>query len=134
MKIDRDHAWRTIVAWYGEPGAADALLLEQQRSGLDVVLHLFLRYAACELRITLSPAEQAEAQAAIAAWRDRVVVRVRELRRELKTMEGLEAIDDSRHEWREQLKAMEVKAERVEFMSLCAWLERHDGERSATAC
>ena len=124
MKIDREHAWRTILGWYGEPGVAEALLLEQQRSALDVVLHLFLRYVESELRIVLGPSQRAEAQASIAVWRDRVIARVRELRRELKTMEGLEAIDDSRHEWREQLKAMEVKAERVEFMSLCAWLER----------
>jgi uncharacterized protein (TIGR02444 family) len=124
LKIDREHAWRTIVSWYAEPGAAEALLLEQQRSGLDVVLHLFLRYVETELHITLGPGEQAEAQAAIAVWRDRVIARVRELRRGLKTMDGLEAIDDSRHDWREQLKAMEVKAERIEFMSLCAWLER----------
>lgn len=132
MKIDREHAWRTIVGWYSEPGAAEALLLEQQRNGLDVVLHLFLRYVETELHITLSPTEQAEAQRAIAVWRERAIAPLRELRRSLKAMDGLDAIDESRHEWREQLKAMEVKAERVEFMSLCAWLERHHGAGTAS--
>jgi uncharacterized protein (TIGR02444 family) len=130
VKVDREHAWQTIVSWYGEPGAADALLLEQQCTGLDVVLHLFFRYVEHEMKIALNADERADAQQAIAVWRDRVIVRVRELRREIKTMQGLDAIDDSRNDWREQLKAMEVRAERVEFMSLCAWLDRRLETRS----
>ncbi len=124
VKLDREHAWRTIVSWYEEPGAAEALLREQQEHGLDVVLHLFLRYVRTELGLVLSREEEAQAHQAIAPWRDQVIVRVRALRRELKTLPGLDAIDDSRHDWREQLKVMEVKAERVEFMSLCGWLDR----------
>lgn len=124
IKLDRELAWRTIVSWYETPGAADALLKAQQDTGLDVVLHLFLRYVRDELGVDLTPEEEAQAQQAIAPWRDQVIVRVRALRRELKTLSGLEQVDDSRHDWREQLKVMEVKAERVEFMSLCGWLER----------
>ena len=123
VKLDRELAWRTIVSWYEAPGAAEALLQAQQETGLDVVLHLFLRYVRSELGVALSPDEEAQAQQVIAPWRDQVIVRVRALRRELKTLPGLEQVDDSRHDWREQLKVMEVKAERVEFMSLCGWLE-----------
>jgi len=125
MQLDRDLAWKTIVAWYGEPGAAEQLLQAQQESGLDVVLHLFLRYVTEELRIELDQAARGAARATIQTWREQVIQPVRELRRALKHMPGLEDIDTSRHEWREALKGMEVKAERVEFISLFNWLERH---------
>jgi len=123
LKLDREHAWRTILSWYEVPGAAQALLREQEERGLDVVLHLFLRYARTELGLALGREDEEQAKRLMSPWRDQVISRVRALRRELKTMPGLEAIDDSRHDWREQLKVMEVKAERVQFMSLCAWLE-----------
>lgn len=124
MKLDREHAWTTIVGWYGLPGAAEELLRRQQEEGLDVVWHLFQRYLESELGVRLSEAEQREAQNAVQLWREQVIHTVRELRRALKTMPGLESVDDSRHAWRESLKGMEVKAERVEFMSLCNWFEK----------
>lgn len=125
MQLDRDLAWKTIVAWYEQPGAAEQLLRAQQETGLDVVLHLFLRYVTEVLCIELDEPAQDAARAAVQTWREQVIQPVRELRRTLKHMPGLEDIDASRHEWREALKGMEVKAERVEFMSLFNWLERH---------
>jgi len=123
ITIDREAAWNWIVGYYGRPGVADELLREQQETDLDVVLHLFEQYL-CEVRgIRLDAGALAQAQAGISTWRSQVIKPIRNLRRELKTMSGLDTIDPSRHGFRESIKGMEVMAERVEFLSLCNWLE-----------
>ena len=123
MTIDRDAAWAAIVAYYARPGVADDLLRAQQESDLDVVVFLFFRYLEDDLHQVFDAAVHAEARAAIEAWRVGAIKPLRALRRNLKSMAGLETIDATRHEFRESLKQMELKAERIEFLSLCTWLE-----------
>ncbi len=123
MKIDRDAAWKAIVGYYSQPGVAEDLLHQQQESDLDIVLFLFLRYLIEELHLTISAALRSDAEACVATWRSVVIQPTRSLRRRLKDMPGLEAIDDSRHAFRESLKQIELQAERVEFNSLCNWFE-----------
>ncbi len=132
MKIDRDAAWKTIVGYYSRPGVAEDLLRQQQESDLDIVLFLFLRYLSEELHLTIPPALRSDAEHCVAAWRNVVIKPTRALRRRLKDMPGLEAIDDSRHEFRESLKQIELQAERVEFNSLCNWLEARSATVSRT--
>ena len=121
--LDREAAWNWIVECYGRPGVADALLQQQQETDLDVVLHLFEKYVRDVLGVRLDSDAIAVAQVGIATWRSRVIKPIRNLRRELKTMTGLDMIDPARHGFRESIKGMELMAERVEFMSLCNWLE-----------
>ena len=123
MKIDRDAAWAAIVGHYARPGVADELLHAQQASDLDIVLFLFFRYLEQDLHQVFDGAARAEARAAIESWRNAAIKPLRAMRRSLKEMAGLDAIDATHFAFRESLKQMELTAERIEFLSLCNWLE-----------
>ncbi|MBS0317537.1 MAG: TIGR02444 family protein [Proteobacteria bacterium] len=114
-----DRAWHTICTLYAEPALAKELLHRQDHEGLDVVLHLFGRWAEAEGR-PLDPEALARADAHVASWREQVVRPLRRLRRAMKPMEsddapGIAAV-------RRQVQAAELAAERAELEMLCAWL------------
>lgn len=125
---DAADAWDFCVAEYGRPGVAEALLKRQDDEGLDVMLHLFCRYASECLGLVLDEQAVAEAAAATAAWRKASVLPLRELRRALKPA----AQTDPRvHRLREKLKSAELDAERVQLEQLCAWLAGRIGSAAA---
>ncbi|HYP84268.1 TIGR02444 family protein [Variovorax sp.] len=116
--MTHDDAWNYIAAAWSRPGAAQDLLRRQDDEGLDVVLHLFARWALDQGR-ALDDAALREAEALVRPWRDQVVQPLRRLRRALKTMDA----DAGRRETvRAQLQAAELAAERAQLEQLCDWL------------
>ena len=117
--IDPDTAWNGIVALYAEPALQQSLLRRQDEEGLDVVLHLFARWAAAQGH-ALDEAALAQAEALVAPWRAEVIAPLRTLRRSMKTMGGGTAL---REAVRDKVKVAELAAERAQVQMLCEWLQ-----------
>ena len=117
--IDADSAWAAIGALYADPTLQRTLLHRQDEEGLDVVLHLFTRWAATQGH-ALDEEALAQAETLVAPWRHEVIAPLRALRRSMKPMTAgaarLEAV-------REQVKAAELAAERAQVQMLCDWLQ-----------
>jgi len=125
---DAADAWNFCVDAYGSPGAAEALLKRQDDEGLDVVLHLFGRYASERLGLEWNEQTAADAAAATAAWRKAAVLPLREIRQALKPAAQA---DPRVHRLREKLKSVELEAERLQLAQLCAWLADRIGGTAA---
>jgi uncharacterized protein (TIGR02444 family) len=115
-----DRAWHYISTLYADPALARELLHRQDSEGLDVVLHLFGRWAQTQGR-PLEPEALARADAHVACWREQVVQVLRRLRRAMKTMEAIDAPCVA--VVRQQVQAAELAAERAELAMLCTWLQ-----------
>ncbi|WHZ10191.1 MAG: hypothetical protein OJF60_000630 [Burkholderiaceae bacterium] len=115
-----DQAWHYICTLYADPALAQELLRRQDDEGLDVVLHLFGRWAESQRR-PLEPAALARADAHVAAWREQVVQPLRRLRRAMKAMDAIDA--PHAQAVRRQVQAAELAAERTELDMLCTWLQ-----------
>jgi len=122
--MDHDHAWNWIAAAYAEPGIAQELLRRQDEEGLDVVLHLFARWAAEDGGIALDAAALREADALVHPWRTQVVQPLRALRR---AMKALDEAGGRRDRVRRQVQAAELAAERAQLEMLCDWLQARRG-------
>jgi uncharacterized protein (TIGR02444 family) len=117
--IDPDAAWNGIAALYADPVLAQLLLRRQDEEGLDVVLHLFARWAAAQGH-PLDAAAQARAEALVAPWRAEVIAPLRTLRR---SMKAIGAGPTLREAVRDKVKAAELAAERAQVQMLCEWLQ-----------
>lgn len=117
--LSGDAAWRHLCDLYADPALAAELLRRQDQQGLDVVLHLFARWAEAQGH-GLDAAALARAEACVAPWRETVILPLRRLRRAMKTMAGVEA--GAAAEARRQVAAAELAAERAEVEMLCEWL------------
>lgn len=117
--IDPDTAWNGIVALYADPALERSLLRRQDEEGLDVVLHLFARWAAAQGH-ALDDAALAQAEALVAPWRAQVIAPLRTLRR---SMRGMSADPARREAVRNKVKAAELAAERAQVQMLCEWLQ-----------
>jgi len=97
---------------YARPGVADACLQLQERHALDVNLLLFACWAAHRGHRLTGP-EMSAARDAVANWHDHIVRELRRLRKELKgDPRGVPVV--SANAVREQIKSVELAAERVE--------------------
>jgi uncharacterized protein (TIGR02444 family) len=117
-KIDPDEGWAWCEHAWKQPGEAERLLREQDQHGMDVVLHLFLRWARERHRVELDEAAFAQAQALVRPWRDEVIAPVRALRRRLGQPDALH-----KKAVRDLLGQAELRAERAQLEALCEWLE-----------
>lgn len=112
MDGKRGRFWTFSLEVYARPGVAPACLALQDRHGLDVNLLLFCCWAARQ-GVELDRQAIAAAESAVAGWRNQVVKPLRGLRRRLKReMEGFAAAEVA--PLREQVKAIELEAERLE--------------------
>jgi uncharacterized protein (TIGR02444 family) len=119
--------WPFVVALYARPGVSQACLLLQDRAGVDVNILLFALYAAVERGVVLAAHELQEMDAAVAAWRNDIILPLRSVRRRLKT--GPEpAPGDKTEVLRTQVKSCELDAERVELAVLMRWLGQRSGQ------
>jgi uncharacterized protein (TIGR02444 family) len=104
--------WRFSLRFYRQPKVADACIALQEESGVDVNLLLFLLWHAAQSR-ALSPAEVAELERRIGAWRDATVIPLRAVRRALKSPPAL--VEAATAEaFRTRIKAVELEAERLQ--------------------
>ena len=98
--------WDYSLSVYSNPGVADACLSAQDECGLDVNLVLYAGWLSLSGRV-LTEEHLALLEAAVVEWRERAVVPLRSLRRDLTTLPGAGAL-------REQIKALELSAERAQ--------------------
>ncbi|VTU23230.1 hypothetical protein H4CHR_01147 [Variovorax sp. PBS-H4] len=116
--IDPDTAWNGIAALYADASLERSLLRRQDEENLDVVLHLFARWAASQGH-ALDADALAQAEALVARWRAEVIAPLRALRRSMKTPAELAR----REAVRDKVKAAELAAERAQVQMLCEWLQ-----------
>lgn len=112
----REPLWEFALALYSSPGVEETALFLQDHKDLRVSLLLWLCWL--EVRdLRLTPAQLGRAEAAIAAWDDRLAARLRKMRRRLKTA----AAQDSRTAaLRREIKNLELQAERYLLARLAA--------------
>ncbi|WP_116367662.1 TIGR02444 family protein [Parahaliea mediterranea] len=96
--------WNYSLAHYSKPGVAPLCLAAQDELGADVNLLLLAAWLASAGR-TLDAVQLASLLAATAEWREQVIAPLRALRRQWKGLAQAAAL-------REQLKALELQAER----------------------
>jgi uncharacterized protein (TIGR02444 family) len=104
--------WRFSIAFYREPGVADACIELQDRAGVDVNVLLFLLWSAT-LGRALAPAAVADLDRRIGAWRDATVIPLRALRRALKSPPPVVEAGAA-EAFRTRIKAAELEAERLQ--------------------
>jgi len=123
----RDSAfWRFSLSFYALPEVASSCIELQDKAGVDVNLMLFLLFLANDNH-TVTKDDVARLDAAIAPWRNDVVIPLRDLRRRLKG--GIGSIPASESEgFRNMVKRVELEAERLEQSRL----EREAAKFAAT--
>jgi uncharacterized protein (TIGR02444 family) len=112
--VMREPLWEFSLALYARPGVPEACLALQDRHGLDVNLVLACLWAAASGRGRLDGARIAALRDASQAWQETVVAPLRGIRRRLKGW--------PESAFREQVKALELEAERIEQRLLAAAL------------
>jgi uncharacterized protein (TIGR02444 family) len=120
--------WDYSLAVYARPGVAEACLALQDRHGLDVNILLFCCWAGQRGR-ALSAAELEGLMAAVGPWHEGVVKPLRAVRRWLKgqsTAPGAAA-----EALRQEVKAQELEAERIEQQILAETLVLGEGAPAA---
>jgi len=110
--------WRFSLAFYRQPGVADACIALQEQAGVDVNLLLFLLWHAARRR-AFTPAEVAALEEKIGAWRETTVVPLRAIRRALKSPPTL-VVPSTAEAFRTRIKAIELEAERLQQEAMYA--------------
>ncbi|TFZ01291.1 TIGR02444 family protein [Ramlibacter rhizophilus] len=125
--IDPQAAWTWCEQAWARPGEAERLLREQDANGLDVMFHLFERWAEECHGITLDAQARAQAEARVRPWREGVVQPLRALRRRTAEpcLHAAATGADSARTVRERLKQAELEAERAQLELLCVWLDHY---------
>ena len=120
-KSAADH-WQFSLAVYGQQGIAEHCLELQHRLGMDVNVLLLMLWAAGRWDRAPTSEQIADADGRICAWRQQIVTPLRQLRTRLKhgpppapdiTTDGL----------REDIKQLELNAERMEQDVLAQWVK-----------
>ena len=110
--FDESPFWRFSLRFYARSKVSAACLALQDEAGVDVNLLLFLLFLA-EHQRSVTAGDIARLDSSIAAWREEVVKRLRDLRRALKP--GIGAIPTTVNEtFRSQIKRLELESERIE--------------------
>jgi uncharacterized protein (TIGR02444 family) len=120
--------WDYSLAVYGRPGVAPACLALQDRHGLDVNILLFCCWAG-QCGRALSAAELDGLMAAVGPWHQGVVKPLRAVRQWLKDQET--APGAAAEALRQEVKAQELEAERIEQLILAETLVLGEGEPAA---
>jgi uncharacterized protein (TIGR02444 family) len=116
--------WRFANTFYRQEGVAPACLLLQDRLGLNVDILLLGMFARLRRGISLSTEDLATACDRVDPWHEQVVRPLRNLRIRLKTGPS-PAPSTATAELRDQIKAIELEAERIELATLADCLNGH---------
>jgi uncharacterized protein (TIGR02444 family) len=120
--------WAFALAIYARPGVAEACLTLQNEAGVDVMLLLTTTFAAVKHRVLLTPDEIRALDEACRLWREQIVWKLRTIRTELKT--GPQpAPSEATEQFRSQVKALELAAEKLENQLLVECLPLRSPER-----
>lgn len=111
--------WQFAVELYGEPRVADCCILLQDQCAVDVIHLLFLLFLLGADGFRADRDFVTRSRHVCTEWRDRVVIPLRQLRRDMKPMESgaIEGAAQLRH----QIKALELQAERLQLNYLLHW-------------
>ena len=124
--------WTFSLDLYRSPGFSDACIRLQDEAGADVNLLFFLLWNA-SLKKRFSVADVKAADAAVADWRNTVVIPIRNIRRALKDAPILPdpgIVED----YRTRIKGLELEAERLEHEALSDFFHSQaPGENAASA-
>jgi uncharacterized protein (TIGR02444 family) len=114
--------WQFALAFYGREGVATACLKLQELAGADVNILIFSIYAATHRHCLLETADLSKVDAIVRPWRSDVVMALRRIRIRLRTGPS-PAPNPETEVLRNQIKAAELHAERIELAVLSQWLE-----------
>jgi uncharacterized protein (TIGR02444 family) len=120
--------WDFVVELYAKPGVSQACLELQDRLGVDVSFLLTVLFYARHRSIDFSMEEIASLDRSISAWRNQVLIPLRQLRRSVKASDLLNSPTD---EFYQRIKADELLAEQLEVSALEQQLEQMAVKRSA---
>jgi uncharacterized protein (TIGR02444 family) len=123
-------SWAFALSIYAGSGVAEACLALQNEVGVDVMLLMMVTFAAAKHRMLLSPEEIKALDQACRPWREQIVWRLRTVRTELKT--GPQpAPSNETEQFRSQIKALELVAEKLENKLLAECLPLKPAEQEA---
>ncbi len=115
-----DH-WQFSLAVYTQEDVAGHCLALQDRIGLDVNMLLMMLWAASRWGHAPTTEQIAQADSLVQDWREEVILPLRKLRTRLKTGPA-PAPDAITNELRENIKRLELEAERTEQDVLAEWV------------
>ena len=123
MSGSESQLWAFSLAVYANPEVQKECLDLQDRYGLDVNLLLFCTFVGAYYCAQLSRDVIGEAAELVGDWHERIVINLRETRRALKTFATDTLSSDlSPARLRNDIKALELEAERFEQSMLEAWV------------
>lgn len=132
--LDDDLYWKFSLVVYRQKDVASSCLALQARIGLDVNVLLMALLAARWHQRVIGRHEVEQADALVLPWRRDIVVPLRELRSRLKL--GPTPAPDARTDTlRNEIKAAELQAERIQQQELAKWIDalaRRPGEQRLT--
>ena len=108
--------WQFSLAFYRQPGVADACIRLQEEAGVDVNLLLFLLWQAT-LKRAVSTDEVQALERRVAPWREEIVIPLRTVRRALKSPPALVPAATAEL-FRTRIKAVELEAERLQEQAM----------------
>ena len=122
--------WLFSLAFYREEGVADACIVLQEQSSVDVNLLLYLLWRARSCRAFASSDVQS-IEKKIAPWRTTTVVPLRMVRRAMKDLRPDLVDSGTAESFRNRIKAVELEAERLQQEAMYR-LEIPAGHRAAS--
>jgi uncharacterized protein (TIGR02444 family) len=121
-------SWAFALAIYAKPGVAEACLTLQNEAGVDVMLLLMATFAAVKHRLLLTADEIRVLDEASRPWLEQIVWPLRAIRSGLKTG-PLPAPNNATEQFRSQVKALELAAEKLENQHLAECLPLRPPEK-----
>lgn len=124
MNIPSTSFWEFSTNIYHKPGVERALLMLQQRFGVDVNMLLLCCWAARFRHLRLSASGIGDLVGLVGVWQSDVVRPLRRLRHKLKSRQA-GVLSDSAEALGERILDLELDAERIEQSFLESELPRH---------
>lgn len=124
MTVASSEFWDFSLRIYALPGVAEECLGLQERHGTNVNLLLFCVFWGARFGAKLSAEELAEASALVSVWHAEVTKSLRRARtsiRRLQAMDATQLIRDRAENLRQDVKKLELAAERMEHALLDDW-------------
>jgi uncharacterized protein (TIGR02444 family) len=122
--------WAFSLSVYGAKGVAEECLALQERLKLDVNVLLFAAFAGAAEGVELTSHDIAGAIAEVSLWHDAVVRALRGVRQALKpvSLDDGDPLREPAAGLRANVKAAELRAEKIEQGMLWLWSRRHLSE------
>jgi uncharacterized protein (TIGR02444 family) len=124
--------WDFATKLYARPGVAPACLTLQDQHGVDVNQLMFAAWMGFDRGILMAPQEIAGAALHVQIWVGHVVNPLREVRRRMKNS-ALSSFHPASSELREQVKGLELHAEKLQLEALESWAESRFTQDAAGA-